>query len=198
MPSARVRRQRVTPPDDESIHVAGREDPVNVLDSHRQRAISLPVIAHTTKDYDNLMAVQTSLINMDTKPRSFEIVFDGGSLGNPGKGYGSYEITSNGTTVDRQSEIQYGDGITNNQAEYLTLIHALRWLKHHLGNDAKTASVVVLGDSKLVLMQSQGKWKVNNEGLRPLNREVRDLLATFGQTTLTWHARKHSVARLGH
>lgn len=144
------------------------------------------------------MTVQTSVLDASSEPRTFEIVFDGGSLGNPGKGYGSYEITSNGTPIDRQSEIQYGDGVTNNQAEYLTLIHALRWLKQHLGTGVKGASVVILGDSKLVLMQSQGKWKVNNEGLRPLNREVKELLAEFGQTTLTWHARKHSVARLGH
>jgi len=144
------------------------------------------------------MATQTTLLDMESKPQTYEIVFDGGSLGNPGKGYGSYEITSNGTTVDRQSEIQYGDAITNNQAEYLTLIHALRWLKQHLGVDSRAASVAILGDSKLVLMQSQGKWKVNNEGLRPLNREVKELLGAFGHTTLTWHARKHSVARLGH
>jgi len=144
------------------------------------------------------MVTQSSLPSFESSPQSFEIVFDGGSLGNPGKGYGSYEILSNGKPVDRQSEIQYGNGVTNNQAEYLTLIHALRWLKQHLGANAGTASVVILGDSKLVLMQSQGKWKVNNEGLRPLNREVRELLAAFGTTTLTWHARKNSVARLGH
>jgi probable phosphoglycerate mutase len=153
--------------------------------------VPLPVFSAAAKDPNQFMSSQPA-------SHSFEIVFDGGSLGNPGKGYGSYEISANGSPVDRQTEIQYGDGVTNNQAEYLTLIHALRWLKEHLGSEAGTASVVILGDSKLVLMQSQGKWKVNNEGLRPLNREVRDLLTAFGQTTLTWHARKHSVARLGH
>jgi ribonuclease HI len=144
------------------------------------------------------MSFQSSLPLTPEEPLHFEIVFDGGSLGNPGKGYGSYEITANGKTVDRQSELQYGDGVTNNQAEYRTLIEALLWLRQRLGDRAPRASIEIFGDSKLVLMQSQGKWKVNNEGLRPLNRQVKELLASFGATTLTWHARKHSVARLGH
>lgn len=144
------------------------------------------------------MATQTSFSIPGEESLQFEIVFDGGSLGNPGKGYGSFDITSNGQPVERQIEIQYGDNITNNQAEYQTLIEALAWLKQHLGEKARLASVEILGDSKLVLMQSQGKWKVNNEGLKPLNAQVKMLLKSFGKTTLTWHARKHSVAKLGH
>ncbi len=144
------------------------------------------------------MPVQSALPLNLPHASNFDIVFDGGSRGNPGKGYGSYEITSNGAVVDRREEIAYGNNITNNQAEYMTLIRALEWLQASLGQDARLATVNVLGDSKLVIMQSQGLWKVNNEGLRPLNRQVRDLMKTFGKVTLTWHARKHSVARLGH
>jgi ribonuclease HI len=144
------------------------------------------------------MSTQTTL-PFDTPPaRVYDIVFDGGSLGNPGKGYGSYEITSGGAIVDRREELQYGDAITNNQAEYMTLIRSLEWLQQSLGPNAAGASVQVYGDSKLVIMQSLGKWKVNNEGLRPLNQRVKDLMASFGKVTLNWHARKHSVARLGH
>lgn len=144
------------------------------------------------------MPAQTSL-NLDIPSGGiFDIVFDGGALGNPGKGYGSYEITSNGTVIDRKEEIPYGDNITNNQAEYMTLIRALEWLQSSLGANARQATVQVFGDSKLVIMQSQGKWKVNNDGLRPLNQQVKDLMRAFGSVSLTWHARKNSVARLGH
>ena len=63
----------------------------------------------------------------------YEIVFDGGSLGNPGLGYGSYEITTEGAVLHRVERQEYGQGVTNNQAEYRSLIGALAWLLDHLG-----------------------------------------------------------------
>lgn len=128
---------------------------------------------------------------------SFQIVFDGGALGNPGKGYGSYEITSDGKVLCHNRE-EYGDRITNNQAEYLTLIHALRWLTAHLGDARGTAKVLVNGDSKLVLFQLLKKWKLKNEGLRPLYTEANGLIREFFKVDLVWHPRAKSVARLGH
>ena len=128
---------------------------------------------------------------------TYEIVFDGGALGNPGKGYGSYEITSDGDVTRRQRH-DYGDNVTNNQAEYQTLIEALRWLTTALGDAAVATSVTVNGDSQLVLNQLLGKWKVKNEGLRPLHREASDLIRRFQQVSLVWHERSMSVKRLGH
>ncbi len=131
------------------------------------------------------------------KAASYEIVFDGGSLGNPGKGYGSYEITSNGAVV-RHHRHDYGDGVTNNQAEYQTLIEALAWLHQELGPAASAAKVTVNGDSQLVLNQLLGKWKVKNEGLRPLHQRASSLIRQFKSVALVWHDRSKSVARLGH
>ncbi len=128
---------------------------------------------------------------------TFEIVFDGGALGNPGKGYGSYEITSAGGVIRHQRE-DYGDNVTNNQAEYQTLIEALKWLERDLGAQAATTRVIVNGDSLLVLNQLLGKWKVKNEGLRPLHREAAQLIQKFKDVSLIWHARNNSVKRLGH
>lgn len=131
------------------------------------------------------------------KAASYEIVFDGGSLGNPGKGYGSYEITSNGAVV-RHHRHDYGDGVTNNQAEYQTLIEALAWLRQELGDASRSTKVTVNGDSMLVLNQLLGKWKVKNEGLRPLHQRASGLVKQFGSVALVWHDRSKSVARLGH
>lgn len=142
-----------------------------------------------------MMALQASLFS-DT-PQAYEIVFDGGSLGNPGKGYGSYEITADGKVLHRERK-EYGDNITNNQAEYQTLIEALSWLAARLGPAAAHSRVTVLGDSQLVLNQILGRWKVKNDGLRPLHRQASDLVAGFGEVDLTWHARSNSVMRLGH
>ncbi len=128
---------------------------------------------------------------------AFEIVFDGGSLGNPGKGYGSYEITSGGDIVRHQRE-EYGNNITNNQAEYLTLIRALEWLDTLVGGDRSGSTVLINGDSKLVLNQVQGLWKIKAEPLRPLAKRVQDLLKGYKSSSLVWHARANSVKRLGH
>lgn len=131
------------------------------------------------------------------RDRTFEIVFDGGALGNPGRGYGSYEITSEGRVLRHRRE-EFGDMVTNNQAEYMTLIHALQWLADHLGNERSMAKVLVNGDSKLVLFQLLRKWKVKNEGLRPLHAEATCLVRQFFTVELVWHPRAKSVERLGH
>ncbi|HYI23791.1 MAG TPA: ribonuclease HI family protein [Thermomicrobiales bacterium] len=128
----------------------------------------------------------------------YEIVFDGGSLGNPGLGYGSYEVTSGGDVLQRVERQEYGQGVTNNQAEYRSLIGALAWLRQHLGDNASGATVVVNGDSQLVLNQVRGTWKVKNEGLRPFHSQARELANQFGNVTFTWHDRSNSVRRLGH
>lgn len=132
-----------------------------------------------------------------TNPARFHIVFDGGSLGNPGKGYGSYEIRLDDTVIRHQRE-DYGNQVTNNQAEYLTLIRALQWLAETTGNDAAQTRVLVNGDSQLVLNQLLGRWKVKNEGLRPMYEQAARLIRTFGRVDLVWHPRAKSVERLGH
>lgn len=128
---------------------------------------------------------------------TYEIVFDGGSKGNPGIGYGSYQITQDGAIIAHNS-LDYGDNITNNQAEYMTLVNALMWLADDLGPDAASAAVVVHGDSQLVIRQVKGEWKIKNAGLRPLAMEVRKQMDRFAEVTLTWHPRAMSVSRLGH
>jgi len=142
------------------------------------------------------MSTRQQQIPKDPSAR-YEIVFDGGALGNPGKGYGSYIVSHEGNDIRAQRH-DYGDNVTNNQAEYQTLIEALSWLASTLGATASESSVHVNGDSLLVLNQLLGKWKVKNEGLRPLHREASDLIRRFHDVSLVWHARSNSVKRLGH
>jgi probable phosphoglycerate mutase len=134
---------------------------------------------------------------LDSPDFDFKIVFDGGAIGNPGRGYGSYEVSADEAVVQHGRE-DYAGRITNNQAEYMTLIRSLRWLADFLGNDAAEKSVEIWGDSQLVINQLAGVWKVRNERLRPLVQEAHHELGRFGRTRLTWHPRAFSVARLGH
>lgn len=132
------------------------------------------------------------------KPHEFTIVFDGGSLGNPGLGYGSYEITSNGEPYHFVERMEHGKHLTNNQAEYMTLIAALHWLSGDLGDARKQARVTIFGDSKLVVSQINGVWKVKNANMVPLVREAKELFGRFGSCSIEWHPRAKSVERLGH
>lgn len=128
------------------------------------------------------------------------LVFDGGSLGNPGKGYGSF-ITRGLVETDQPVRLEYAGRRTNNEAEYMTLIEGLRHILAAAERDGFAADnllVQVLSDSQLVVEQVAGRWKVKNEGLKPLHAEARRLLAQFGSWELSWHPRAQSVRHLGH
>jgi ribonuclease HI len=128
---------------------------------------------------------------------AYEIVFDGGALGNPGKGYGSFVIRLGDVEIARERH-EYGDRVTNNQAEYRTLIAALAKLRDLLGPEAATARVRIGGDSQLVINQVNGTWKVKKPELAPLRDAVREGMRAFGRTELAWHRRDRSVRELGH
>jgi ribonuclease HI len=128
------------------------------------------------------------------------IIFDGGSQGNPGRGYGSYALQWPGAP-QQIVRLQFGDMVTNNEAEYDTLIAALEALRQRLRDsdaDPATASVEMRGDSQLVINQVLGQWQCKQPRLRTRRDRVRTLLQEFGTWQLSHHAREHSVEVLGH
>ncbi len=132
----------------------------------------------------------------------YSIVFDGGSKGNPGLGYGSYRIIRARDGKARLRRLEYpGQTTTNNEAEYMTLIRALDELVKGIrkaGHDPRAFSVEVQGDSQLVIRQVQGQWKVSEPRLRPLCQQAQQLLREFSRAELNWHRRARSVEVLGH
>jgi ribonuclease HI len=132
--------------------------------------------------------------------RPIEIIFDGGSKGNPGFGYGSYALRWPGRT-EQIVQLKFGNRVTNNEAEYDTLIAALEATLKRLredGADPKTAQLIVRGDSLLVLNQIRGEWKCKEQRLRTRRDHARQLLTDFGESHLIHHKRAKSVAVLGH
>lgn len=137
--------------------------------------------------------------DMNMNHTSFAITFDGGSRGNPGKGYGSYEVRAGGEHDVKR--LTFGDRDTNNEAEYRTLIVALRDVLERIaaaGGDPKACAITVRGDSQLVVNQVNGTWKVKTEHIRPLHAEATALLSRFGSRSVAWHGRANSVRALGH
>jgi ribonuclease HI len=131
----------------------------------------------------------------------YTIVFDGGSRGNPGQGYGSYALTRNQDGKLRRRRLRFGDLITSNQAEYQALIAALEDLIGTVlkaGRSPQDFSVEIRGDSRLVLHQLEGSWKTKSLNLMPLRDRAEELLAELGSYELTWQPREESVKVLGH
>jgi len=69
---------------------------------------------------------------------------------------------------------EYIGETTNNQAEYLALVAALK-----AAVELKADSISVRADSELMVKQIKGEYKVKNEGLKPLFNEIRLLLQKF-------------------
>ncbi|NYI06808.1 bifunctional RNase H/acid phosphatase [Allostreptomyces psammosilenae] len=94
---------------------------------------------------------------------------DGGSRGNPGPaGYGA--VVRDAATGELLAETaQYIGRATNNVAEYRGLIAGLR----AAAEIDPAARVEVLMDSKLVVEQMSGRWKIKHPDMRPLATEAR-------------------------
>lgn len=131
---------------------------------------------------------------------SCTLVFDGGSVGNPGECYGSFRWKIADGPLSRPSRRRFGFG-TNNQAEYMALIDGLKALIVELTSTKSIPIEVALeirGDSRLVLKQLAGEWKVKNATLRKLHTSAQSLIKQFGEVKLVHQARSESVRALGH
>lgn len=128
------------------------------------------------------------------------LVFDGGSKGNPGYGYGSYALEWPG--LDPQVvRLQHGNSVTNNEAEYDTLVKALETILkrlHAMGADPSTATIDIRGDSLLVINQVIGEWKCKHDRLKRRRDKIRAMLDQFEYWELRHHDRENSVRVLGH
>lgn len=110
--------------------------------------------------------------------------FDGASRGNPGKA-GAGAWISDGSKEIWNSAVPLGEK-TNNEAEYSALITLLSEFKRR---GAKVAAV--RGDSKLVIEQMSGRWKVKEPRLQELHSEAKTI--SHGMTiSYKWVAREQN------
>jgi probable phosphoglycerate mutase len=108
--------------------------------------------------------------------RRLVVEADGGSRGNPGvAGYGALvrEAESGRVLVEMAEPLGKQ---SNNVAEYSGLIAGLRAVV----DLDPSAEVVARMDSKLVVEQMSGRWKIKHEDMRRLALEARDLCAEIG------------------
>lgn len=117
--------------------------------------------------------------------REFVVEADGGSRGNPGPaGYGA--VVLDPKTGEPLSEVAEYIGVaTNNVAEYKGLIAGLKAAK---ALDPE-AGVRVRMDSKLVVEQMSGRWKIKHPDMKPLAAEAARILPP-ARVTYEWIPRE--------
>lgn len=126
------------------------------------------------------------------------IVFDGGSRGNPGQGYGSYALFDDRGTKIAHVTLSFAGQTTNTEAEYQTLLAALHDLRQRLAGQARRSVVKILGDSQLVILQVKGDWQAKDERMIALRDEVLAELRHFGEYRLAHQSRDDTLQILGH
>ncbi|MGW3624159.1 bifunctional RNase H/acid phosphatase [Streptomyces sp. NPDC000880] len=117
--------------------------------------------------------------------REFVVEADGGSRGNPGPaGYGAVVLDpKTGETLAEAAE--YIGVATNNVAEYKGLVAGLKAAK---ALDPE-ASIRVRMDSKLVVEQMSGRWKIKHPDMKPLAAEAARVFPA-SQVTYEWIPRE--------
>ncbi|MGW0518360.1 bifunctional RNase H/acid phosphatase [Crossiella sp. NPDC003009] len=113
---------------------------------------------------------------------------DGGSRGNPGPaGYGA--VVRDAATGAVLAERAQGIGTaTNNVAEYQGLLAGLR-----AAAELGATEVECRLDSKLVVEQLAGRWKIKHPALQPLAAQARELAAGFDRISYTWIPRERNT-----
>ncbi|MFE5907957.1 bifunctional RNase H/acid phosphatase [Streptomyces wedmorensis] len=103
-----------------------------------------------------------------TSSRELIVEADGGSRGNPGPaGYGAVVLDpATGETLAEAAE--YIGVATNNVAEYKGLVAGLKAARELFPD----ATVHVRMDSKLVVEQMSGRWKIKHPDMKPLAAEA--------------------------
>jgi len=102
--------------------------------------------------------------------------------GGENSGYG-YFVKETG-----ESFYEKKPNITNNQAEYMAIIAAL---KKFLNSNEE---ITIFSDSKNTIFQLNHEFAINNEQLRVLAREAWNIIGKFSNLTLTWIPRKENLA----
>jgi probable phosphoglycerate mutase len=113
---------------------------------------------------------------------------DGGSRGNPGPaGYGA--VVRDAVSGEVLAEAAESLGVTtNNVAEYRGLIAGLTKAAEIDPN----ADVEARLDSKLVVEQMSGRWRIKHPDMKPLALEARRLVSGFPSVRFTWIPRERN------
>ena len=121
-----------------------------------------------------------SILPIDRIKLKISVYVDGS--GGSNSGFGFFVKETGESFYEKKSEI------TNNQAEYMAIILALK--KFVETND----EITIYSDSKNTVNQLNHEFAINNEKLRDLARESWVLIAKFSSLSIIWISRKENLA----
>jgi ribonuclease HI len=121
-----------------------------------------------------------SILTIDRIKLKISVYVDGS--GGSNSGFGFFVKETGESFYEKKSEI------TNNQAEYMAIILAL---KKFVETDDE---ITIYSDSKNTVNQLNHEFAINNEKLRDLARESWVLIAKFSSISIIWISRKENLA----
>jgi ribonuclease HI len=118
-----------------------------------------------------------------SEPALLTIHTDGAARGNPGPAAFAYTIARAG--APRIEEAGTLGRMTNNQAEYIALVRALR----HAAQLGTGHRLLIQSDSELLVKQMNGEYRVKDDSLRTHYEEAQRLVAQFPSVVIR-HVRR--------
>lgn len=120
---------------------------------------------------------------------TYKLFTDGGARGNPGPAAIGFVIMKGGRTIEKKGRV-IGHG-TNNEAEYNALIDGLTACRAYTKGPIQCFS-----DSKLMVNQLAGTWKVKSDSLRVLYNQAKAVTKHFtGLTIRHVHREDHGIRK---
>ena len=114
---------------------------------------------------------------------------DGGSRGNPGPaGFGAVVLSADGARTVLAERSESIGHASNNVAEYQGLIAGLA-----AAAELGATEVDVRADSKLVIEQMSGRWKIKHADMRTRAEAARELVRRFDRVRFTWIPRAENA-----
>ncbi|HEX2614528.1 MAG TPA: ribonuclease HI [Nitrososphaera sp.] len=104
----------------------------------------------------------------------------------------AFVVKSDGKTIHSDYGLAaepFSKDATNNVAEYMALVKALKWL---LANNLNTGKVEIKSDSQLVVKQLSGEYKVKAKRIISLYRQVLLLKNKFKEVEIVWVPREEN------
>ena len=121
-----------------------------------------------------------SILTIEGIKLKISVYVDGS--GGSNSGFGFFVKETGESFYEKKSEI------TNNQAEYMAIILALK--KFVETND----EITIYSDSKNTVNQLNHEFAINNEKLRDLARESWVIIGKFSNLSIVWIPRKENLA----
>ncbi|MCI4368963.1 MAG: ribonuclease HI family protein [Thermoplasmata archaeon] len=126
-------------------------------------------------------------------PPIVRVFFDGACEPARGGGIATYGFVVQGEGIEHEecglAVAPWSPRATNNVAEYTAAIRALEWLRSR----RFSGTVVLMGDSQLVVRQMQGEYEVRAEHLRAYHAHLTTLSKEFTETKFAWIPRTQNT-----